>query len=440
VLTTKQWKQTTPTSIESIIQNENFSDLQGSILGFNTDTIWFKVELNQVDPKKPLSFKLNEISVAFIEVYQDQKLLYSQKDQIVYNPLINNLSISNSSPVYFKIKFHNHVYFDLNVAYYKTIENIQAQSNFSNGWYYGFVFMVFVVNLFFYFSLKNTPFLSYSVFVAFINLGISYYDGTLGIWFNISQFESLIPLIHFVISLTGFWFASGFLNLHQSYPKSKFISLSFLGISGVLYIVFLVTNSYLYMALADLFAYLVLILYWFMGLLVFKKHEYARFFVLGYVLIMFAGLLHLIPLNFGAHLFPLSYSVVKIGGLFEMLILSYAITYRVKTMQNENNQYKDELNTYMNKLLTLEERLILEQPETEKSAQVIEKIKKLATEFDLTDREVDVLLCIANQSTNTQIAEELFISINTVKYHTRNIYQKLNINNKADAINLVSSI
>lgn len=46
---------------------------------------------------------------------------------------------------------------------------------------------------------------------------------------------------------------------------------------------------------------------------------------------------------------------------------------------------------------------------------------------DLTDREQDVLKLIANGLTNSQIAEKLFISENTVKGHVSNILSKLHL-------------
>lgn len=46
---------------------------------------------------------------------------------------------------------------------------------------------------------------------------------------------------------------------------------------------------------------------------------------------------------------------------------------------------------------------------------------------ELTDRELDVLKLIANGMTNSQIAEELVISENTVKGHVSNILSKLHV-------------
>lgn len=51
----------------------------------------------------------------------------------------------------------------------------------------------------------------------------------------------------------------------------------------------------------------------------------------------------------------------------------------------------------------------------------------------LTDRELEVLALIADGLTNPQIAEKLYLSVGTVKVHTRNIYGKLNVNNRTEA-------
>lgn len=49
----------------------------------------------------------------------------------------------------------------------------------------------------------------------------------------------------------------------------------------------------------------------------------------------------------------------------------------------------------------------------------------------LTKREKEVLLNIAEGLTNAQIAEKLFISIDTVDTHRKNLHTKLNVNNTA---------
>ena len=54
----------------------------------------------------------------------------------------------------------------------------------------------------------------------------------------------------------------------------------------------------------------------------------------------------------------------------------------------------------------------------------------------LTRRELEVLADLASGRTNKQIARDLGVSLNTVKFHVRNLYQKLGVTSRSQAISL----
>jgi len=58
----------------------------------------------------------------------------------------------------------------------------------------------------------------------------------------------------------------------------------------------------------------------------------------------------------------------------------------------------------------------------------------------LTDRELDVLHLMAKGLKYKEIAERLFISLNTVRYHVKAIYGKLNVSNRLQAIELAHKL
>ena len=54
-------------------------------------------------------------------------------------------------------------------------------------------------------------------------------------------------------------------------------------------------------------------------------------------------------------------------------------------------------------------------------------------QFGLTEREIDVLKLITQGLKNDEIADQLFISVSTIKTHTRNIFSKLDVRNRCEA-------
>jgi LuxR family maltose regulon positive regulatory protein len=52
----------------------------------------------------------------------------------------------------------------------------------------------------------------------------------------------------------------------------------------------------------------------------------------------------------------------------------------------------------------------------------------------LSERELEVLTLVAEGLTNPEIASRLFLTLNTIKGHTRNIYGKLNVHSRTQAI------
>jgi LuxR family maltose regulon positive regulatory protein len=52
----------------------------------------------------------------------------------------------------------------------------------------------------------------------------------------------------------------------------------------------------------------------------------------------------------------------------------------------------------------------------------------------LTSREMEVLRLLSSRLTSREMAETLFISMNTLKSHMKNVYVKLHVNSRAEAV------
>jgi len=54
--------------------------------------------------------------------------------------------------------------------------------------------------------------------------------------------------------------------------------------------------------------------------------------------------------------------------------------------------------------------------------------------FDLTDREKEILMCLVKGMSYKMVADACFISIETVNVHIKNIYRKLQVHSKSEAV------
>ena len=61
-------------------------------------------------------------------------------------------------------------------------------------------------------------------------------------------------------------------------------------------------------------------------------------------------------------------------------------------------------------------------------------IKNTDKDIPLTNREIEILKLIAQEYSNSEIAEELFISVRTVDTHRRNLIEKLGVKNTAGLV------
>ncbi|KGR79632.1 response regulator transcription factor [Ureibacillus manganicus] len=83
---------------------------------------------------------------------------------------------------------------------------------------------------------------------------------------------------------------------------------------------------------------------------------------------------------------------------------------------------------------TMSGESVLEPEVTTKMMQRMRSNTTVALHEQLTDREMEVLLLVAQGKTNQEIADELFIALKTVKTHVSNILAKLDVQDRTQAV------
>ncbi|MEN8124232.1 MAG: tetratricopeptide repeat protein [Bacteroidota bacterium] len=117
-------------------------------------------------------------------------------------------------------------------------------------------------------------------------------------------------------------------------------------------------------------------------------------------------------------------------GLLILVILFFIFYNRLRLKNNslEIKGMRDKIEIYLQQITELEQN--------ENSVDIVKKVK----DYGLSSRETQVLDLIAQGLKNQEIADKIFISLSTVKTHTKNIFEKLDVRNRIEAARKVQSL
>lgn len=233
-----------------------------------------------------------------------------------------------------------------------------------------------------------------------------------------------------IIVIFGALFASSYLNF-RSYFKPYGIFIHCIALLSVIcYSINLFSQQFVWFAVGDVFNITALSLYWISAIYLFKKNMYSKFFVLAYTLLLFMGYDYFVAPLFNLPSFNISSATIKWGGVFEVLVLTYGIIFRMNTLNKEYRILERNLSNHLQKIDALSIQL--------------HKLKigesNPLSYANLSIREIEVLTLLSEGKLNKEIAETLNISNNTVKFHVKNIYAKLGTSSRKDLLTSVIKI
>lgn len=124
--------------------------------------------------------------------------------------------------------------------------------------------------------------------------------------------------------------------------------------------------------------------------------------------------------------------------LIALLILVFVLIVSVLYfIQNKNKLNQKQLRLELhNYLLRIDELQVEINEKGDRLKFSEEKLK----DYELSEREIEVLKLIAKGYKNSEIAEKMFVSQNTIKTHIKNIYVKLDVKNRVEALKRVDVI
>ena len=289
---------------------------------------------------------------------------------------------------------------------------------------FGFGIYIYLLNLYKKYSFKTVFNFKRYIFIytsiIFLHILIKYFAINL-VFLNEYDFfiiiRTILTLLTFLLYFFLYYYILKFLNNLEQFKYYKFEK----------YIYYLISTIFLYLFVKELIVFLRI------GS-IYKLIEIVNNFkiiaIILVLIILFKNVLFYkekrdpkYNMFFYFHVFLIIvYSIKFFALILEYEILSYVYIFHnsiiiLFLLEFLNNYYKkDEIIKIHNKLLD-------------------ENLNKKG----ITNREMDIVNLILEGKTNKEIAEELYISVKTVKYHIYNIFKKLEIKNRIELINYINN-
>ena len=253
-------------------------------------------------------------------------------------------SVEKVQTVYFKINSKNTINFNVLLKKEKDFYHSTINQEIGHGIFIGFLILVMLTNLIFFFALKDKSFLIYVGYMFFtlcINLVLTGYASK----YLLNNYEGLLN--HFFILVFAFtlsfsvWFAYEFLNLKGGRRSTKLFfvlvallapCIAFISLFGG----YVIVNSIL--EVLTLFLLLVVITF---GINRWKQgHQSAGFYVVAYLAyLIFIAPVILLSFNLAERNFFSVYGA-EIGVVFESFFLAVALGYRYSSERQKSDKEK----------------------------------------------------------------------------------------------------
>ncbi|MBW3517577.1 7TM diverse intracellular signaling domain-containing protein [Flavobacterium sp. NKUCC04_CG] len=441
-----------PTFFSSLtFENLNEDNQTFKADGLEKDTFWIKCILPKTAIGKDLILQISS-------VYFDEIDLYTQRNDGLFHRVgqsgnnfrnrdsiptrFNQIAFTTDQPViYIKNKVSRYAGVDLVIKETKAMYLSERWDFFKLGGYYGLAMMSIVFNLVFFIIFKDKRFISYCFLLLFVFLQFLYEDGLLFfITSNSWILKNFVLLFSLLTAAMSCVFTYHFLNLKNRAPHFLKVAAILILVAMVGTLAYFTFDHLLFLLLANLFNVLAALWCCYIAITLFRTNVLARF------LVATLGIVLLFGIGYNLHQFSVSpffdffnRDTFRLASAFEIISISFAIVYDIKKIRAENFHYRNEIQKYVAQLQLLSyssnEREIPEEVKPNLDAvPMILIFQNLKQSYALTDRELQVLKLISEGLSNQEVADEIFVSVSTVKYHVSNLYFKLEIKNRSQAV------
>lgn len=301
---------------------------------------------------------------------------------------------------------------------------------FVAGLYYGFVAVALMLNAFFFITFRDRKIVAYMALLSAIVLSFAHSDGLLALQLSQKLLDFTRGLAHLLVGVGSSCLALHLLKGSPVHKTFRILAIVSCSAMFVLYSISSLGASGVYFYAADIVLFLTMGIYLFTGIAIISNDAPVRYFLISYLAVYLMALDFYILNPAGFSFVRVTNEQLKAASVVEMTVFLMVTVYKIYRMQAEKRLLEIKVDDF----ITLPYR-----PSPAPSLPNAD-LETLCTLYGLTESELKVFKCIAQGMSNTEISERLFISVNTVKYHNRNIYEKLDIKSKSQAVSKILSL
>ena len=352
------------------------------------------------------------------------------------NPLVNDQNTGALNDLfYYNSEKQKNIGFSLNKEFsYNFIEtnNLSTAPNlyslhfnsnlFSQGLFYGFALTVILLNIVCFFIFDENLFVYFAAALTALISSFFFAEGL----FPLIGIENIVQtkIIQSTFLLVGIalsaLFASKYLTLKDFYPKLSYITLPLLIISTILVSMAWILSDPFVANLANLGLFGLMSVYFSAGVILFSRKNYVKFYVIATTIPLLFSIDFFVFQNFGIDFLFTEPVHLKVAALFEALLLSYAIMYRMQAVKEEGVLRQTEMRIF------LKRQDVMNRTKVEELVEDV-YLENLIMHYDLDGLEIKLLQYISEGKDNTKIARKLKLTESEVAENTKELYKKLEI-------------
>lgn len=307
----------------------------------------------------------------------------------------------------------------------ETVSNASQKAEvgmFQKGMFYGFTAMVILLNLVCFFLFEEKNYLWYALTLASITITFMFGDNLfpyLGIT-GIENGPAMQTSLLLIATICSAIFASKYLLVEEFFPKLKWIASSLITLAFLSTFIGWVSEATFATGIANAALLSVFALYFSAGVALFSKKNYVKFYVIAFAIPLLFSLDFFVLKNMGINFLFTESIHLKGAIVIEMLIITYAVMYRMGAIKEEHVLRQTEMRIF------LQRQEVINRSNTEKIMQDM-YLENLIMQYDLDGLEIKLLQYISEGKDNAKIARKLKTTELEIEEFTKELYFKLDI-------------